>query len=125
MDLCAVRQPVFQADVQEASLGAGHPLQEGQQRHRLFAFVPALEPFRQDANLVSEHHGASPSRGETRQRRRGEEEGALEDTEETSLVPLEVGLIGGSPGIPSDWTEGPSHGSGAEGACRQVGCDWY
>lgn len=24
-------------------------------------------------------------------------------------------LIGGSPGIPSDWTEGPSHGSGAEG----------
>lgn len=64
MDLRAVCQPVLQADVQEASLRAGRSLQEGQQRHRLFAFVPTLEPFRQDANLVSEHHGASPSQGE-------------------------------------------------------------
>lgn len=29
--------------------------------------------------------------------------------------PAQRGRIYNSPGIPSDWTEGPSHGSGAEG----------
>lgn len=29
--------------------------------------------------------------------------------------PAQRGRICDSPGIPSDWTEGPSHGSGAEG----------
>lgn len=55
---------MLEADVQEAGLGAGHPLQEGQQRHRLLTLIPALEPIRQDANLVSEHHGVSPREGE-------------------------------------------------------------
>lgn len=30
--------------------------------------------------------------------------------------PAQRGRICNSPGIPSDWTEGPSHDSGAEGA---------
>lgn len=30
--------------------------------------------------------------------------------------PAQRGRICDSPGIPSDWTEGPSHDSGAEGA---------
>lgn len=30
--------------------------------------------------------------------------------------PAQRGPICDSPGIPSDWTEGPSHDSGAEGA---------
>lgn len=55
---------MFQADVQEASLCAGDPLQEGQQRHRLLALIPALKPVCEDAHLVSEHHGAPPREGE-------------------------------------------------------------
>lgn len=60
VDLCAVCQPVFKVYVEKAGLGAGHPLQEGQECHRLFTLIPAFEPICEDTYLVSEHHGVSP-----------------------------------------------------------------
>lgn len=40
---------------------------------------------------------------------------ALSDGDGLSPTPAQRGCICNSPGIPSDWTEGPSHGSGPRG----------
>lgn len=120
VDLRAVCQPVFQADVQEASLGAGHPLQEGQQRHRLFAFVPALEPFRQDANLVSEHHGASPSQGE-RGSSDGEKRARLK-TRKRRVLRRTAGFDWWQSWDPLRLDRGALTWFRCRRGCRQVGC---
>lgn len=44
LQLSALSERVLQAQLQEAGLGPAHPLQQGQQGHRLLALVPALEP---------------------------------------------------------------------------------
>lgn len=44
LQLGALGQGVLQAELQEAGLRPAHPLQQGQQGHRLLALVPALEP---------------------------------------------------------------------------------
>lgn len=102
---------MFEADVQEAGLGAGDPLQEGQQCHRLFTLVPALKPVCKDAHLVSEHHGAPPREGVQYclgYGGGGAAKTALLDTDEACHAPhtLQVG-----PEIHSDWSRRPSHGS--------------
>lgn len=44
LQLSALGERVLQAQLQESGLGPAHPLQQGQQGHRLLALVPALEP---------------------------------------------------------------------------------
>lgn len=44
LQLSALGERVLQAQLQEAGLGPAHPLQQGQQGHRLLALIPALEP---------------------------------------------------------------------------------
>lgn len=44
LQLGALGEGVLQTQLQEAGLGPAHPLQQGQQSHRLLALIPPLEP---------------------------------------------------------------------------------
>lgn len=57
LQLGALGKRVLQAELQEAGLGWAHPLQKGQQGHRLLALVPPLEPAGQHTHLITKHHG--------------------------------------------------------------------
>jgi len=57
VELGAVGQGVLEAELEEARLGPAEAFQQREQRDRLLALVPALEPTGQDADLVSKHHG--------------------------------------------------------------------
>lgn len=63
LQLGALGKRVLQAELQEAGLGWAHPLQQGQQGHRLLALIPPLEPAGQHTHLITKHHGLQDGRG--------------------------------------------------------------